>query len=56
MAQYEFECEKCSHRYTVEESFGEHERRRSQPKCRKCGSQKVRRLLGSVHVQTARKS
>lgn len=55
MAQYEFECENCSKRFTVEQSFTEHDRKQP-PKCIHCGSRKVRQLISEVHVKTDKKS
>jgi putative FmdB family regulatory protein len=54
MPAYEFECPKCNHRFTVEESFQEHARHKE--KCPKCGSQAVRQLISLVHVKTAKKT
>ena len=56
MSMYEFECEKCGHHYTIRQSFAQHDRRKSQPRCPQCKSQKTRQVLEAVHVQTAKKS
>ena len=55
MAYYEFECEKCRERFTVEQSFTEHDHA-PKPKCPKCGSRKVGRLISEIHVKTTKKS
>jgi putative FmdB family regulatory protein len=55
MAFYEYECHDCGHRFTVEESFDEHDRRQ-QPECPQCASVDVGQLLADVHVKTSKKS
>lgn len=55
MAFYEFECQKCHKHFTKQQSFAEHDRA-AKPKCPECGSRKVEQLVGSVHVQTSKKS
>lgn len=55
MAYYEFQCHKCSHIFTLKQTFEEHDHK--QPaKCPKCGSSSVTQLYRSVHVKTAKKS
>jgi putative FmdB family regulatory protein len=55
MAYYEFECQKCHQTFTVKQTFAEHDRG-ARPKCPKCRSQKVARLVTAVHLQTSKKS
>ena len=55
MAYYEFECSNCRKHFTVKQTFVEHDRD-PKPKCPKCGSHEVRQLIGSVHVNTSKKS
>ena len=55
MAYYEFECRDCQKKFTVQQTFAEHDRE-SKPRCPTCGSHKVERLVVAVHVQTGRKS
>ena len=54
MPYYEFECKRCGRRFTVEESFAEHNRHKE--KCPKCGSKRVEQLISSVHAKTSKKS
>lgn len=54
MAVYEFSCEKCHRRFTVAESYQEHERHHE--KCPKCGSKKVRQLISPIYTKTSKKS
>ena len=55
MAYYEFECQECQKKFTLKQTFAEHDRERT-PKCPKCGSAKVEHLVVAVHVQTGKKS
>ena len=55
MAYYEYECAKCGNRFTVNQTFDEHDRH-AKPKCPKCHSVKVGQLIGSIHVKTSKKS
>jgi putative FmdB family regulatory protein len=55
MANYEFECQACRKKFAVQQSFAEHDRQ-PKPKCSKCGSRKVERLVSAVHVKTGKKS
>jgi len=55
MAYYEFECQECQQRFTVQQTFAEHDRQ-PRPKCPQCGSKEVEQLLDTVHVKTAKKS
>jgi putative FmdB family regulatory protein len=54
MPTYEFACEKCGHSFSRTESIVAHER--SKPKCPKCKSTKVVRVLSSFFAKTGRKS
>ena len=54
MPVYEYECKKCGHRFERVESLGEHGSKRVS--CPSCKSTSVRQLLGSVNVQTSKKS
>lgn len=55
MAQYEFECKKCKHEFTAQQSFAEHDRHKTL-KCPKCASTSVRQLLSAIYVKTSKKS
>lgn len=55
MAYYEYECGKCGHRFTLKESYAEHDRHK-QVECPQCKCKDVRQHMESVHVKTARKS
>lgn len=55
MAYYDYQCEQCRQRFTVQQSFAQHDRR-PKPKCSKCRSQQVRRLIEAVHLKTTKKS
>ena len=55
MAYYEYECAKCGNRFTVKQTFKQHDRH-ADPKCPKCQSRENAQLIGSVHVQTSNKS
>lgn len=55
MAQYEFECQKCHHIFTVQQSFAEHEKH-PEARCPQCGSTQVERHYGGVYAHTAKKS
>ena len=54
MATYEYQCEVCGEEFSRREHIDEHAS--SHPVCPKCGSDKVRQLISSVHVMTAKKS
>ncbi len=54
MPIYEYRCKDCGHDFTIIESLEEHEVAR--PTCPDCGSSRVERVIGSVHVQTSKKS
>jgi putative FmdB family regulatory protein len=55
MADYEYECTQCKKRFTVKETFEQHDRHR-QPKCPSCKSQRVERVIEAVHVRTSKKT
>ena len=55
MAQYDYQCQKCARKFTIEESFGEHDKHKA-VKCPKCGSADVQQQYSNVHVKTSRKS
>jgi putative FmdB family regulatory protein len=55
MAQYEYECKKCFHRFTVTETFQQHDKHKH-VKCPKCGSQSTSQTFSSIHVKTSKKS
>lgn len=54
MPIYEFECKACSHAFDLVESVSEHDKHKE--KCPKCGSKDIGRVIGSVSVQTSKKS
>lgn len=55
MAYYDYQCRDCRKKFTVQQSFSEHDDERT-PKCPKCGSKSVDRQIAEVHVKTSRKS
>jgi putative FmdB family regulatory protein len=55
MAEYEFQCQKCSQVFTLKQTFQQHDKH-PRAKCPKCGSSKANQLYRSVHVKTAKKS
>jgi putative FmdB family regulatory protein len=55
MAYYEFQCEKCHKRFTVQQSFKEHDGE-PRPKCPICGRRQVRQLISDIHLKTGKKS
>ncbi len=54
MPVYEFVCQGCGAAVTLSLSLGDYEKKK--PKCPKCGSVKLERLITSFAVQTSRKS
>jgi len=55
MPFYDYECSQCGKTFTRQETFEEHDRRRSL-KCPECGSRKTRQLILAAHVHTPKKS
>lgn len=55
MAYYDYECEKCGNRFTVKQTFDQHDQQ-PKPKCPECRSRKVRHLITALHVKTSKKS
>ena len=55
MPDYEFRCAECRKRFTLTQTFEEHDRAK-RVKCPKCGSPKVERVIGEVFAKTAKKS
>lgn len=55
MPSYDYECLRCGHTFTRQETYEEHDRRRN-VKCQECGSRRTRQLVPVAHVQTSRKS
>lgn len=53
MPIYDYRCQDCGHDFTVIESLDEHEV--VQHACPDCGSARVKRVIGPVHVQTGKK-
>ncbi len=51
---YDYRCQECGHEFSVIESISAHEA--AKPKCSKCESSRVRRVLMGVNVKTSRKS
>ena len=47
-------CKDCEHDFTIIESLKDHEG--AEPNCPECKSSSVERVIGSVHVQTGKKS
>jgi len=54
MPVYEFECHRCGDTVTLILSLADYEKKK--PKCPKCGSIKLERLITSFAVQTSPKS
>ena len=54
MPLYEYECKKCSHRFERTARISEQATKRV--RCPSCGSTSVRQLIGTVSVQTSKKS
>lgn len=54
MPEYEFECQDCGERFSLEESMSEHEKH--EETCPKCGGEQVETLLNPVFVKTSKKS
>lgn len=54
MPTYEYRCEACGHEFTEVLSISEHDTH--QPKCPKCQSERIQRVVGAVSVKTSRKS
>ncbi|MBN1418446.1 MAG: zinc ribbon domain-containing protein [Planctomycetes bacterium] len=54
MPTYEFACADCKKKFSLTLSFSEYDKKK--PKCPKCSSGKVKRVLGSVFAKTSKKS
>ncbi len=54
MPMYDFECTECGKKFTLSESFGEHDRH--EQRCPECGSKKVQQLISTVYAKTSKKS
>lgn len=54
MPHYDYKCTQCGAKFTVKQSFTEHEHKRA--KCPKCGKVKAERVFAAVFAQTAKKS
>ena len=54
MPTYEYRCLECQAAFECCETMKEHEA--AQPKCPKCGSERVERLLSAFTAKTRRKS
>jgi putative FmdB family regulatory protein len=55
MPIYEYHCNDCKKTFSVQVSFGEHEKH-PKPVCTYCGSKNVKRLFAGVSVITSKKS
>jgi putative FmdB family regulatory protein len=56
MPVYDYRCKDCGHDFVVIESLGAHQDREgTEPKCAKCDSANVERVITSVNIQTAKK-
>lgn len=53
MPVYDYRCRDCGHDFVIIESLAEHES--ASPKCPKCESAKVERVITSVNIQTPKK-
>lgn len=54
MPVYDYQCRTCGHEFQVVEMISAHEKHR--PKCPKCKSTKVERVLTGAFVKTGKKS
>lgn len=54
MPVYEFHCSECDHKFTIAETFKEHEEHKE--KCPKCGSRNIKQLISEVYAKTSKKS
>ena len=54
MPIYEFKCNSCGHGFDIVESLKQHDKH--EEKCPKCESKDIERVLGTVSVQTSKKS
>ena len=54
MPIYEFKCNNCGHDFDIVESLQEHDKHKEN--CPKCKSEDIERVLGTVSVQTSKKS
>jgi putative FmdB family regulatory protein len=54
MPIYDYRCKDCGHDFIIIESLGEHEV--AKPTCPECKAANVERVIGFVHLQTAKKS
>ena len=54
MPTYEYRCEECGEMFEQRESIAEHEA--VNPKCPKCGSEKVVRAFSPFYAKTSKKS
>ena len=54
MPYYDYRCGQCGKKFTVKQTFEEHEHKRV--KCPKCRTQKVERVIGAVFANTSKKS
>jgi len=55
MPVYEFECTQCGKTFTQKQTFDEHDHHK-RVKCPKCGTTRVKQLVGTVFAQTSKKS
>ena len=54
MPTYEYICEACRKKFSLIQSFREHEKAKAA--CPKCASKKVRQLISTFTAKTSRKS
>lgn len=54
MPAYDYQCQECRRKFTEQQTFAEHDRKRV--KCPKCGSRKVERIISEVFAKTSKKS
>lgn len=55
MASYEYECIKCQRKFTVQQTFTEHDEHKP-VKCPRCGSTRTGQLVSQVYAKTSKKS
>ena len=61
MPYYDYECAECGKKFEAFQSYEEHDRHEDHEQhrplqCPDCGCKNVQQLLGSVFVQTSKKS
>ena len=55
MPNYDYQCAKCSKKFTKQQTFKDHDRGK-RVRCPECGSEKVERVISAVFAKTSKKS